>query len=619
VGNVLEIPVTSTQDYSVFHILNTHSIDLWKEQCNLALEGHGLISIIVHPDYIVGEQSQNTYRQLLKHLSDLRASKNIWTPLPREIDRWWRMRRDMKLVQEGNAWRIEGEGSERGRVAYAHLVDGRLAYSFDASQFESGLLEAENFTPSVTLTSAASSSNPEMHEASASILAGAGPPLNQSVENLNSVPIATESTRGSTYVELPASQLGESSFSAPIPQSPQRDTTRKSLRVCMVSYSFYERDNRVMRYAETLAQRGDHVTVFALLRDDGPREEVLNGVHVHRLQSRQVNEKSRFSYLGRILQFLFRAMYRVSKNHLQHRYDLLHIHSVPDFIVFAGWLPRMTGTPVILDIHDILPEFYTSKFGSGRHSVSFRLLHAVEKISAKFSSHVIIANHIWQERLLSRSVEPGKCTVVLNSPDRSIFHTNGAPRSSTGRFVLLYPGTLNWHQGLDLAIRAFGKISDEVPQADFYIYGDGPSKDDLSALILELHLENRVFICNPMPLREVAKVIGSADLGIVPKRKDTFGNEAFSTKILEFMAMGVPVIVADTQVDRYYFDDSVVRFFRGGEEEDLAHNMLDMIQNADKRRNLVANATQFVDTVDWTAKKHEYLSLVDQLVSDSQN
>jgi len=80
----------------------------------------------------------------------------------------------------------------------------------------------------------------------------------------------------------------------------------------------------------------------------------------------------------------------------------------------------------------------------------------------------------------------------------------------------------------------------------------------LSTLIQELHLENRVFIRNPMPLREIAKVIESADLGIVPKRKDTFGNEAFSTKILEFMAMGVPVIVSDTQIDRYYFDDSVV-------------------------------------------------------------
>jgi glycosyltransferase involved in cell wall biosynthesis len=383
----------------------------------------------------------------------------------------------------------------------------------------------------------------------------------------------------------------------------------------MVSYSFYEIDNRVMRYAETLAKRGDFVDVFALQRQDRAPDELLNGVHVHRLQSRTINEKNPFSYLSKIVQFLFRAMFQVSKNHLHQKYDLLHVHSVPDFMVFAGLLPRLTGTPVILDIHDILPEFYGSKFGAKQGSFTFQLMVAVEKISAMFSSHVIVANHIWQERLLSRSVKGGKCTVILNSPDRSIFHNRGVTRPPCDRFVLLYPGTLNWHQGLDLAIRAFGRISEQVPQADFYIYGQGPSRNDLEALVQELHLQKNIFICDTVPLREVAKIIETSDLGIVPKRKDNFGNEAFSTKILEFMAMGVPVIVADTQVDRYYFDDSIVRFFRGGDEEDLAHCMLDLIQDGQKRKLLVANATEFVEKVDWTAKKDEYLALVDQLVS----
>jgi glycosyltransferase involved in cell wall biosynthesis len=619
VGKVLEIPVTATQDYSLFHILNTYSIDLWKQQCKLILDGHGLVSIIVHPDYIVDEKPQKIYRELLNYLTELRTANRIWVALPREIDRWWRLRSEMKLVREGNAWRIEGEGKERARVAYAHLIDGRLAYSFDPVNPGAGLLETQSPMSPIALLPASLPSNSEIHQASGTAMAEAEAQLNHT----NAFPATQRETlvgaRESTPLEMPVLDVEKSSQPKSFQPSLQSGSSRKPLRVCMVSYSFYENDNRVMRYAETLARRGDYVDVFALQRGEGPREEFLNGVHLHRLQSRKKDEKNRFSYLGRILQFMLRAMYQVSKNHLQQKYDLLHIHSVPDFIVFTGWLPRMTGTPVILDIHDILPEFYTSKFGYGRESATFRLLQRVEKISAKFSSHVIIANHIWRERLLSRSVEPGKCSVVLNSPDRSIFHTNGLTRISADRFVLLYPGTLNWHQGLDLAIRAFGSISDQVPQADFYIYGDGPNKEDLTELIRGLHLENRVFIREPLPLREVAKVIGSADLGIVPKRKDTFGNEAFSTKILEFMAMGVPVIVADTQVDRYYFDDSVVRFFRGGEEEDLARCMLDMILDENKRKLLVANATAFVEKLDWTAKKHEYLSLVDELVSNSRN
>ena len=249
----------------------------------------------------------------------------------------------------------------------------------------------------------------------------------------------------------------------------------RPLRVCMIAYSFYETDNRVMRYAETLAKRGDHVEVFALQREGLPDYEVLDGVHVYRLQRREVNEQGRFTYLTRILQFLTRAMVRVSRNHLREKYDLIHVHSVPDFLVFAAWLPRLQGVPVILDIHDILPEFYTSKFGSKPKSAAFRFLQGIEKLSGRFATHVIVANHIWQRRLLSRSLETGKCTVVLNSPDRAIFKRSAAARiPPKDRFTLLYPGSINWHQGLDLAIRAFGKNCRNCARSGFPHLRRGP-------------------------------------------------------------------------------------------------------------------------------------------------
>jgi glycosyltransferase involved in cell wall biosynthesis len=403
---------------------------------------------------------------------------------------------------------------------------------------------------------------------------------------------------------------------ATVPAQPQARS--KALRVCMIAYSFYETDNRVMRYAETLAKRGDHVEVFALRREGSLRREVLDGVNLYRLQRREVNERGRFSYLGRIMQFMFRAMYQVSIRHLRQKYDFIHVHSVPDFLVFAAWLPRFSDTPVVLDIHDILPEFYNSKFGSRPNSFIFHFLQRVEKLSGRFAGHVIVANHIWRDRLLSRSLKPGKCTVMLNSPDRSIFK-DGAARAtrsaSTGRISMLYPGSINWHQGLDLAIRAFGTISAQAPEVDFHIYGEGPLKQDLVNLVHELRLESRVFFNNPIALREMATVIAGADLGIVPKRSDNFGNEAFSTKILEFMAVGVPVIVADTMVDKYYFDDSVVHFFQAGNEQDLSCRMLELIQDPERRRLQAEEASKFVNKHDWTARKHEYLDLVDGMTA----
>jgi hypothetical protein len=128
IGNVLELPVTTTQDYSLFHILGDYSIQLWKRQIELILSYHGLISFIVHPDYLIPRQARRTYIELLECLSELRSAGKTWVALPSQINQWWRARNKMALVWENGRWRIEGEGKERARVAYAMLEDGRIRY-----------------------------------------------------------------------------------------------------------------------------------------------------------------------------------------------------------------------------------------------------------------------------------------------------------------------------------------------------------------------------------------------------------------------------------------------------------------------------------------------------------
>jgi glycosyltransferase involved in cell wall biosynthesis len=389
------------------------------------------------------------------------------------------------------------------------------------------------------------------------------------------------------------------------------------MKVCMVAYTFYEEDNRVRRYAEALAKRGDQVDAVALRKGDQPKEEILNGVHIYRIQSRVVNEKSKFTYLGRILSFLIRSMLFLTRKQLSgRRYDLVHVHSVPDFEVFSAIVPKLMGSKIILDIHDLLPEFYTSKFKTPKDSFTFSALVATERMSAAFSDHVIAANHVWEKRIEDRSVGQGKCTTVLNFPDTDIFRKRGRQRDD-GKFVIIYPGTLNYHQGLDIAIRAFARIEAQVPEAEFHIYGEGDQTDMLKSLIDELGLQGKVFLNNRLPLDEIAGVIESADLGVVPKRKDGFGNEAFSTKILEFMTLGVPVIVPDTLIDQYYFNDSVACFFRANDEKSLADALLLLIKDRDMRQKLVANASEFVRKYNWDSNKHTYFELVDSLVSSS--
>jgi hypothetical protein len=126
IGHLVELPVTAVQDYNLFHILDDHSITLWEKQIDLIMQRHGLISFIVHPDYVIQPRERETFEALLAHLARLKQEKGVWITTPGEVNRWWRQRAQMRLVEDGEGVRIEGVGSERARVAYATEKAGRL-------------------------------------------------------------------------------------------------------------------------------------------------------------------------------------------------------------------------------------------------------------------------------------------------------------------------------------------------------------------------------------------------------------------------------------------------------------------------------------------------------------
>jgi hypothetical protein len=132
IGDILELPLTTSQDYTLFHILNDYSTTLWKKQIKLIVQKHGLISVITHPDYLLGEPQQEVYKELLEHLAELRDDQGVWAALPGQINEWWRNRHQMTLVAEGDRFRIEGRGSERARVAYATLENERVVYAIQS-------------------------------------------------------------------------------------------------------------------------------------------------------------------------------------------------------------------------------------------------------------------------------------------------------------------------------------------------------------------------------------------------------------------------------------------------------------------------------------------------------
>jgi glycosyltransferase involved in cell wall biosynthesis len=418
----------------------------------------------------------------------------------------------------------------------------------------------------------------------------------------------TERYRGEFWQPLP----GE--LAAFVDKLSPRPILHRAKRVCMVTHSFYESDNRVTRYAAALVARGDTVDVLALRRSpELPEKDVVEGVRVFRIQDRfEKGEQTKLAYLWPLLRFLRASMRWVTRRHASEPYDLLHIHNVPDFMVFAGWYPKLTGARIILDIHDIVPEFFASKFGMLPKGLTFALLCWMERVSAAFAHHVIIANDLWLEKYARRTQTAGRCSAFINNVDSSVF-TRRARRRDDGKLIVLFPGGLQWHQGVDIALRAFTHVRAKLPHCEFHIYGDGNAKESLVRLAADLGLDGSVQFFKPRSVREIAAIMAEADLGVVPKRADSFGNEAYSTKIMEFMAVGVPVVVSSTKVDRYYFNDSIVRFFESGNPDALAREMLALLRDVQLCQRLAARASEYAATHSWERRKGDYLRLVDSL------
>jgi glycosyltransferase involved in cell wall biosynthesis len=390
------------------------------------------------------------------------------------------------------------------------------------------------------------------------------------------------------------------------------------INVGMLTYSFYTSDARVRRYAEALAHRGDHVDVFALRNTDEKAYEVLNGVHIYRIQKRIRDEREKFDYIFRILKFLINSSYQLTKKHLKKSYDLIHVHSVPDFEVFAAMLPKLTGTKIILDIHDPVPDFYMAKFGA-KNKKYYNILSFIEKISSKFAHHVITVTDYWMGKIADRSKIPeNKISVTLNLPDIKMFNCQNMtePRKTNEYFTMLYPGTINKHCGLDIAVRAVHEARKDIPKIKFKIYGSGPELINLKLLVKDLSLEDAVSFHESVSLDEMPRIMYAADIGIaLLAGHDDYAQQALNVKLFEYLSMGLPAIATRTKSIEYYLEEGTVMLSEPNDPNDVARCIRDLYLHPEKRKALKEKGLTFISKNNSEIQMKNYLEIVDGLTA----
>jgi glycosyltransferase involved in cell wall biosynthesis len=387
-------------------------------------------------------------------------------------------------------------------------------------------------------------------------------------------------------------------------------------RHCMVVHAYYPlTETRVQREAEALVDAGYAVDVICLRGEGEAARERYRGVDVHRLPVR-VNKDSLGRQLLGYLRFFALATVRLTKIHLRRPYGSVQVHNLPDFLVFCAVVPKLQRVPVILDLHDLMPEFFAARFGSGRHRALAHLIRWQERLACRFADHVITVSEHWRQALIDRGTPSKRCSVVMNVADERIFAPRPSARRAGSGLRLIYHGTVTERYGLDLAIRAVDLVKDEIPGIRLTIMGSGDHRPALVELCRSLGLEDHVELTDRhVPEIQLADVIASADAAVVPYRNDVFTDGIVPTKLMEYAAVQIPCIAARTSAIETYFGDAMVELFTPGDVEDLARCIRELSRSPARRAELARRSRRFTDRFNWGRVRGDYVALVGSLPS----
>lgn len=391
-------------------------------------------------------------------------------------------------------------------------------------------------------------------------------------------------------------------------------------RICLVVQSYYLRDPRVRREAEALVKAGYEVDVICLNEGDRPMHEVVNSVNITRLPITR-RRATVWRYLLEYSFFFAGVTVILGYRLLRKRYDLIHVNNMPDFLVFSTVLPKLFGSKILLDVHDPMAEVFMSKYDIKRNSPIIRLLTWQEKISLRYCHHVLTVSDVMRERL-QHNAGYTPISVVLNVPDEAIFmrpEEDLSIQKSHKYFTLLYTGTISARYGLAVAIEASAKLRNEIPGLRLLLVGEGDDLPYLREMVDRLELNDIVEFRQPLPLSEIPKLIAESDVGISPHINDVFMNLYFSTKVAEFVNMGLPTVVTRTRTIERYFDDEMVKYCEAGNVESFTSAVIELYKYPEIRRRMSQKCREFADHWSWASEKQQYLNVVSELVGDEES
>lgn len=353
-------------------------------------------------------------------------------------------------------------------------------------------------------------------------------------------------------------------------------------RAAVLLFSHYPADPRPRRAAEALAAQGVNIDLICLRDSDSdPTHQTYGNIDVTRVGLRR-RRGGRLAYIAQYAAFVSTCFFRLAWRSLTRRYDFVHVHNMPDVLVFSAMVPKLLGAKVVLDLHDPMPELMRTIFKLPEESFSVAMLKRLEKWSIRFADLVLTVNLACKKIYSSRSCEPRKIKVVINSPDDDVFRLertnsrngNGKNGNGSNPFVVLYHGSLVHRNGFDLALESLEKVKSTIPSVLLKVCGARTAFfEEVMKTAQQRGLDRNVDYLGPCNVTEIVEAIENCDLGIIPNHRNIFTEINTPTRIFEYLALSKPVIAPKTRGIQDYFGDNDLIFFELGDADDLARQI----------------------------------------------
>lgn len=386
------------------------------------------------------------------------------------------------------------------------------------------------------------------------------------------------------------------------------------IRVALVAHAEYPGDPRLRRQIDALIGAGHQVDLFCLRRPGEARAEVDGSLRILRLPVHRAFTGFA-GHMAEYLAFAGLAAVQLARAHHRRHYRLVQVATLPDFLAFAAAPLKLSGVPLLLDLHEDMPEFFRDRFARPILRPLAPAVTAAARASAGIADELITVHEPLRQLSIARGVDPDRISVVMNSADSDLFDPTRHPRRpfmEDGELRLMHHSNLQRIYGVAVLIEAVAGLGD-APPARLDVYGDGPYRAELEAIVARTGASDRVHLNGPVPIDALPGLIAAADIGVVPSLPEPYMQYSLSTKLLEYAAMGIPIVASDLATVRAHFTDEAIRFVPGGDPEALVAALRELAADPVGTARMGAEAHRQAERYEWAEQARRYLAIVERL------